>query len=161
MFLEPSDYRLGVGMMLLNAENKVFVGQRRDNSSEAWQMPQGGMDPNEDPLETALRELTEETGVDSSKVEVIMKSKEWYSYDLPLELIPRLWGGKYRGQKQKWYLMRFLGKDSDINIYTEDPEFQAWRWIEPALLPGLIVDFKRQLYRDLLQEFSGYFESTQ
>ena len=149
-------YRRGVGVMLLNAAGKVFVGARIDNTDEAWQMPQGGIDEDEhdDPWLTALRELEEETGIPPHLIERIADCPERLKYDLPAELRGKLWGGKYRGQDQDWYLARFLGCDSDINIETEHPEFREWKWIEPEQLPELIVPFKRDLYRRLLSEFA-------
>jgi len=147
-------YRRGVGVMLLNSEGKAFVGARIDNSDEAWQMPQGGIDEGEEPWETALRELEEETGIAPSLVERVAACPERLKYDLPEDLRPRLWGGKYAGQDQDWFLARFLGKDSDIDIATGHPEFREWKWIEPRHLPDLIVPFKRDLYRRLLNEFA-------
>lgn len=151
---ESLSYRQGVGIMLLNTQNLVFVAKRIDTRAEAWQMPQGGIDKGEDARSAAMRELREEIG--TNHAEIIAESTDWYRYDLPPELIPTIWGGKYRGQKQKWFLMRFLGADSDIDIATEHPEFLEWKWAEPATLPDLIVPFKRQLYTDLLVEFAGY-----
>ena len=148
-------YRRGVGVMLLNAQGKVFVGARIDNTDEAWQMPQGGIDEGEDdPWMTALRELEEETGIPPHLVERMAVCAERLKYELPEELQPKLWGGKYRGQDQDWYLARFLGRDSDINIATAHPEFREWKWIEPSQLPELIVPFKRDLYRRLIEEFA-------
>jgi putative (di)nucleoside polyphosphate hydrolase len=148
-------YRRGVGVMLLNGEGKVFVGARIDNTDEAWQMPQGGIDEGEhDPWLTALRELEEETGIEPHLVERLATCPERLKYDLPPELRPKLWGGKFKGQDQDWFLARFLGRDSDINIETKHPEFREWKWIEPAQLPDLIVPFKRDLYRQLLREFA-------
>jgi putative (di)nucleoside polyphosphate hydrolase len=149
-------YRRGVGVMLLNSEGKVFVGARIDNTDEAWQMPQGGIDKDEEPWATALRELEEETGIAPHLVERVADCPERLKYDLPEGLRDKLWGGKYVGQDQDWYLARFLGRDSDINIATDDPEFREWKWIEPRELPELIVPFKRALYRQLLSEFSDY-----
>lgn len=142
--------------MLLNSKGQVFVGARIDNTDEAWQMPQGGIDNGEQPWATALRELEEETGIAPHLVERIAASPERMKYDLPPELRSKLWGGKYVGQDQDWYLAGFLGQDSDINIATAHPEFREWKWIEPRLLPDLIVPFKRELYRQLLAEFSDY-----
>jgi putative (di)nucleoside polyphosphate hydrolase len=147
-------YRRGVGVMLLNREGKVFVGARIDNTDEAWQMPQGGIDKGEEPWATALRELEEETGIAPHLVERIADCPERLKYDLPDELRPELWGGKYKGQDQDWFLARFLGRDSDINIATKHPEFREWKWIDPQQLPELIVPFKRNLYRQLLLEFA-------
>lgn len=146
-------YRPCVGMMLVNMDGKVFVGQRIDNKAEAWQMPQGGIDPGEDPRKAVLRELGEETGIAASLVEIIARSKEEHYYDLPPELMGKLWGGKYRGQRQIWYLARFTGTDAQIDIQTEHPEFRQWKWAEPKTLPDLIVPFKKKLYRDILKEF--------
>jgi len=146
-------YRPCVGIMLVNMDGNVFVGQRIDNKVEAWQMPQGGIDKGEDPKKAAFRELGEETGIDKSLVKIIAQSKEEHYYDLPPELAGQIWGGKYRGQRQIWYLARFLGTDADVNIETEEPEFRAWKWTEPKTLPNLIVPFKKKLYRDILKEF--------
>jgi putative (di)nucleoside polyphosphate hydrolase len=147
-------YRPGVGVMLLNATDQVFVARRIDMRTEAWQMPQGGIDAGESPRKAVMRELEEEIG--TAKADIIAESQDWLYYDLPQELIPLVWGGKFRGQKQKWFLMRFTGKDSDINIDTAHPEFHEWKWVEPVLLPSLIVPFKQQLYSDLLHEFRPY-----
>ena len=149
-------YRPAVGVMLINAERKVWVGQRRDNSLEAWQMPQGGLDPGEAVLEGALRELEEETGISRRLVELIAQAKEELTYDLPEDLIGKVWKEAWRGQRQTWFLMRFLGEDADVNIATPEPEFRAWKWAEPGHLPDMIVPFKRQLYRDVLKEFAPY-----
>ncbi len=149
-------YRRGVGVMLLNAAGKVWVGARIDNSDEAWQMPQGGIDKGEEQWATALRELEEETGIAPYLVERIAESPERLKYDLPDELRDILWGGKWKGQDQDWFLCRFLGQDRDIDIATKHPEFRTWQWIEPARLPEMIVPFKRDLYRRLLREFAEY-----
>ena len=146
-------YRPCAGVMLANREGRTFVGQRFDTSSEAWQMPQGGIDPGEDAEMAAIRELGEETGVHGGLVEIIARSREEYFYDLPDHLIGKMWGGKYRGQRQTWFLMRFLGTDADVNIQTAHQEFRDWRWVTPEELPELIVPFKKKLYRDLVQEF--------
>ncbi len=151
-------YRKGTGLMLVNREGKVFVARRIDMPSEAWQMPQGGIDKGETPRMAALRELKEEIGTD--KAEIIAESEGWLSYDLPAELVPKIWGGKYRGQTQKWFLLRFTGKNSDIDIETEHPEFLAWKWAEIGDLPKLIVPFKRKLYEDLLEEFTPLLKSA-
>lgn len=145
-------YRPGVGIMLLNPDNRVFVAKRIDMTSEAWQMPQGGIDDGETPLQAARRELKEETGTD--KAELLKESRDWLTYDLPDELISKIWGGKYRGQRQKWFAMRFTSTDSDINIATEHPEFSEWQWIEMDRLPDIIVPFKRTLYQALVNEFA-------
>ena len=149
-------YRRGVGVMLLNRDGKVFVGARIDNTDEAWQMPQGGIDEGEEPWATALREVEEETGIPPHLVERVAECPQRLKYDLPDELQGKLWGGKWVGQDQDWFLARFLGTDADINIATRHPEFRGWRWIESAALPELIVPFKRELYRRLLREFADY-----
>jgi putative (di)nucleoside polyphosphate hydrolase len=154
--MSKDKYRRGVGVMLLNRDGKVFVGARIDNSDEAWQMPQGGIDAGEEPWATALRELEEETGIPAHLVERIGGAAERLKYDLPAELCGKLWGGKYVGQDQDWVLARFLGTDADVNIATRHPEFRDWKWIEPRELPELIVPFKRDLYRRLLREFADY-----
>lgn len=144
-------YRPCVGLMLLNQDNHVFVAKRIDTRAEAWQMPQGGIDEGETPQEAAQREMREEIGTDNAKI--IAESVGWLEYDLPEDLIPKLWDGKYRGQKQKWFALRYLGKDADINIDTETPEFIEWKWVAMKELPELIVPFKRDLYQRLVQEF--------
>jgi putative (di)nucleoside polyphosphate hydrolase len=149
-------YRRGVGVMLLNADGKVFVGARIDNTDEAWQMPQGGIDEGEEPWATALRELEEETGIPPRLIERISECPERLKYDLPESLRGKLWGGKYVGQDQDWFLARFLGSDADVNIHTGHPEFREWKWIDPHQLPDLIVPFKRDLYRQLLSEFAEH-----
>ena len=149
-------YRRGVGIMLLNADNLVFVGRRIDNRDEAWQMPQGGIDKGEKPWPAALRELQEETGIRSRLVEKIASHPQPLRYEIPDAIASRLWGGKWIGQLQDWYLARFLGTDDDIDIATKHPEFSHWKWIEPAELPDLIVPFKRDLYRRLLKDFEAY-----
>ncbi len=148
-------YRPCVGIMMLNKANQVFVAHRIDNASDAWQMPQGGIDENEPAAEAMLRELKEEIG--TNHVEILAESSQWLSYDLPAHLVPVLWKGRYRGQTQKWFLCRFLGNDGDIDIETDVPEFNAWSWADPADLPNIIVPFKRELYEQVLKEFQGYF----
>ncbi|WOE73810.1 RNA pyrophosphohydrolase [Alterisphingorhabdus coralli] len=150
-------YRPCAGIMLLNAKGLVFAGQRLDNpGSPAWQMPQGGIDKGEDPESAALRELGEETGISSDKVDIVTRTRDELFYDLPDELIGKIWKGKWRGQRQIWFLMRFLGQDSDINIATDHAEFSRWKWADPMQLPDMIVPFKRQLYRDVLKEFTSH-----
>lgn len=151
----PLEYRLGVGIMLVNKHKQVFVGLRLDHEQtgfDAWQMPQGGIDPYETPLTAASRELLEEVGIDS--VSIIAEHSEWLFYDLPPELINQVWNGKYRGQKQKWFLMQFTGDDALININTQNPEFIAWRWEDMNDIVSNIVPFKRNLYRQIIAEFS-------
>jgi putative (di)nucleoside polyphosphate hydrolase len=150
-------YRRGVGVMLLNSQDKVFVGARIDNTDDAWQMPQGGIDEgDDDEWATALRELEEETGIEPHLVERIAACPERMKYDLPDDLRPKLWSGKFKGQDQDWFLARFLGRDSDVDIATAHPEFREWKWVEPQRLPDLIVPFKRNLYRQLLREFADH-----
>ncbi|MEM9209968.1 MAG: RNA pyrophosphohydrolase [Pseudomonadota bacterium] len=147
-------YRPCAGVMLANNAGLVFAGQRIDNFTEAWQMPQGGIDPGEDPTEAALRELWEETGVTRNKVQLVASTQDWIPYDLPIELVPKLWGGKYRGQSQLWFLFRFLGQDADVIIETEHPEFSSWIWMDLAVLPEKIVPFKRATYERVVAELS-------
>ncbi len=151
MNTEPDRYRPNVGVILVNREGRVFVAARIDNPADAWQMPQGGIDKGEDPAVAALRELEEEIG--TGKAEIVAESDGWYQYDLPPELIGKMWGGKYRGQKQKWYVLRFLGTDADINLDTRHPEFRAWKWVSFEQVPDLIVPFKRDLYQELVEAF--------
>jgi putative (di)nucleoside polyphosphate hydrolase len=152
-------YRPGVGVMLLNRAGEVFVGRRIGMPFEpAWQMPQGGIDAGETPRQAALRELREETGTDNAAF--LAETALWLQYDLPAELIGRVWGGRWRGQRQKWFAMRFLGEDRDIDLATAEPEFDAWKWIAPRQLPELIVPFKRQLYHDILAEFGALLRSA-
>ena len=151
----PTDrpYRPCAGVMLINRDNRVFVGERNDTVLEAWQMPQGGIDPGEDAYAAALRELREETGVTPDKVELVAEAPDEFYYDLPDELAGKVWKGKWRGQRQRWFLFRFLGEDSDVQIATAHPEFRAWRWSDPDDLPRMIVPFKRPLYEAVLAAF--------
>ncbi|MEM9737223.1 MAG: RNA pyrophosphohydrolase [Pseudomonadota bacterium] len=146
-------YRPCVGLVILNREGKIFAGQRIDNAQDAWQMPQGGIDPGETPREAALRELTEETGIGAAKVEVLRESTEWHAYDLPRHLIPKLWGGRYRGQTQRWFLLQFSGDDREVVIDTDEPEFRTWAWMGEAELIRKIVPFKRDTYLRVFAEF--------
>ena len=149
-------YRPAVAVMLLSAEGKVWVGQRLDNALDAWQMPQGGLDEGEAPLEGAYRELEEETGVRREHAELIAQAREDLLYDLPEDLIGKVWKKRWRGQRQTWFLMRFTGTDADVNIETADPEFRAWKWADPADLPAMIVPFKKKLYEDVLATFAEW-----
>ena len=150
-------YRRGVGVMLLNRDGKAFVAARVDNPDDAWQMPQGGLDEGEEPWAAALRELGEETGIRQELVEKIAQCAEPLRYDLPEEWRAKVWGGKWRGQTQLWFLARVLGEDGDIDLNAhDDPEFREWKWVEPSLLPGLIVAFKRPLYERLLRDFADH-----
>ena len=149
-------YRPAVGVMLINEAKQVWVGQRLDNSLEAWQMPQGGLDPGESALVGALRELEEETGIVPSLVEIVTEAREELTYDLPDDLIGKVWKEKWRGQRQTWFLARFLGTDADVKIETAEPEFRAWKWAAPAELPALIVPFKQKLYEQVLEAFGDW-----
>lgn len=145
--------RLGVGIVLLNRENKIFVGKRIDNPANSWQMPQGGVDQNENFLQAAKRELEEETGIKS--VKFIKELDGWFKYDLPKYLLGKLWKGKYRGQKQKWFVMKFLGKPDEINVKTKNPEFFDWQWIELAKLSNIAVHFKVDIYKKIKEELTS------
>ena len=149
-------YRPNVGIMLLNELGRVFVAKRIDYPGEAWQMPQGGIDEGEAPRHAALRELEEEIG--TAKAELLAESPQWFRYDLPEELQGKLWGGRWKGQRQKWFAMRFSGRDADIDLATAHPEFSAWRWAEPADVPRLIIPFKRAIYERVVEEFRPYWE---
>jgi putative (di)nucleoside polyphosphate hydrolase len=144
--------RIGVGIILLNHENKVFVGKRIDNPKNFWQMPQGGVNKNENFLQAAKRELEEETGIKS--VELVKELNGWLEYDLPENLLGKVLEGKYRGQKQKWFIMKFVGKNNEINVKTKNPEFLDWKWIEASKLPSIAVSFKIDLYKKLKEELN-------
>ena len=151
--IERLPYRPCVGMMICNDAGRIFAGQRIDSAMDAWQMPQGGIEPGEDPRDAALRELQEETGIPPEAVEIVAETADWIPYDLPHHLVPRLWGGRYRGQKQRWFLMRFHGDDSMIDIRTKHPEFSRWCWLPPEELLSRIVPFKRDTYERVIREF--------
>ena len=144
--------RTGVGIIVLNKQNKIFVGKRKDNPGDKWQMPQGGVDEGEDYITAMKRELLEETSIQN--IEVIKEIDKIYQYELPENLVGIIWKGKYRGQKQKWFITRFLGEEKEINLNTKNAEFVDWKWIEPKLLPRVIVDFKKDLYLNLLREIN-------
>ena len=157
--VDPADlpYRPCVGVMLANAAGLVWVGRRID-TPDGWQMPQGGIDDGEAAAAAALRELHEEIGTD--RAEIIAESKEWYRYDLPPHLLGKAWKGRYRGQEQRWFLLRFTGSDADIDIATEHPEFDAWQWVAPGALCDLIVPFKRAVYEQVVAEFRPQLDAN-
>ncbi|MDB0053157.1 RNA pyrophosphohydrolase [Ascidiaceihabitans sp.] len=154
--IEKLPYRQNVGLMVLNEAGDVFVGQRKDNNVAAWQMPQGGIDEGENAQVAALRELEEETGITPGLVTVVAVSDGWIPYDLPHNLVPKLWKGRYRGQEQKWFLLRFHGSDNQVNIQTEHPEFSKWRWLQTDELVDNIVPFKRDVYVKVIEEFKQH-----
>ena len=145
--------RLGVGAIVLNNENKVFVGKRKDNPIDKWQMPQGGVDEGEELIEAMKRELKEETGI--KNIRILKEINGWSEYELPANLLGKIWRGKYRGQKQKWFIVRFIGKDDEINLNTGRPEFIEWQWIDVERLTGVIVDFKKKVYQELLPKIKA------
>ena len=144
--------RIGVGIIVLNKNNHVFVGKRKDNPADKWQMPQGGIDAGENYIDAMKRELIEETSI--KNIKILKEIENTYQYELPNNLVGIIWKGKFRGQKQKWFITRFLGTDNEININTKHPEFIDWKWIEPKLLPEVIVNFKKDLYLNLLKEIN-------
>ena len=146
--------RTGVGIVVLNNQNKVFVGKRKDNPVDKWQMPQGGVDDGEDYLSAMKRELFEETSIKS--IEVLEEIERFFEYELPKNLIGIIWKGKFRGQKQKWFITKFVGKEKEINLNTKNPEFIEWKWIIPEELPNVIVDFKKNIYLDLLKDIKRF-----
>ncbi|WP_170525656.1 RNA pyrophosphohydrolase [Ruegeria arenilitoris] len=149
-------YRPCVGLMLMNDQGQIFVGQRNDRFEDAWQMPQGGVDEGESLREAALRELQEEIGVTPDLVEIVAETDGWLPYDLPHDIVPHIWKGRYRGQQQKWFLLRFLGADDQIDIQTDHPEFTRWKWQDPDRLIAEIVPFKREVYERVMEAFRGY-----
>ncbi len=153
---ETLPYRPCLGVVLINPRGEIFAGQRLDSAVPAWQMPQGGIDDGEKPRAAALRELWEETGGTADLVEFVAKTQGWVTYDLPPELLGKVWGGKYRGQRQKWFLFRFLGTDDQVRIDSEHPEFSRWRWIGAEEMVASIVPFKRKVYEEVVAAFRGY-----
>ena len=150
------DYRPNVGMMIINQKKEIFVGKRIDHPSNFWQMPQGGIDAQEIPSIAALREMDEEVGIKKNKVDLLTESKDWYYYSIPSDLAKTLWKGKYKGQRQKWFLYKFKGTEKDINIHTEHPEFSDYKWVTKDFLVPNIVPFKKKIYEKLLLEFKDY-----
>ena len=146
--------RSGVGVIILNNENKVFVGKRKDNPVDKWQMPQGGVDIGEDYISAMKRELYEETGIQN--IQILREINGLYEYELPKKLIGIIWKGKFRGQRQKWFIVKFTGEEKEINLNTKNPEFIDWQWIIPSRLPEVIVDFKKEMYLELLKEIEEF-----
>jgi len=149
-------YRPNVGVMMIDGRGLIFAAQRLDSAVPAWQMPQGGIDADEDPRAAALRELREETGVPPALVQVLAETPDWLTYDLPHEIVPRIWKGRYRGQKQKWFLLRYLGRDEQIDLAQDHPEFSEWRWIAADEMIAAIVPFKRAIYQQVVAAFRPY-----
>ena len=156
MDVQKLPFRIGVGIIVLNNKNQVFVGKRKDNPGNNWQMPQGGIDEGEDFISAMKRELMEETSI--KNIKILKELEHLYQYDLPKNLVGIIWKGKFRGQKQKWFITRFLGKDTEINLKTKHPEFIEWKWIEPEKLPELIVYFKKEIYLSLVKEIKLLIE---
>ena len=156
MDVQKLPFRIGVGIVVLNNKNQVFVGKRKDNPGNNWQMPQGGIDEGEDFISAMKRELMEETSI--KNIKILKELEHLYQYDLPKNLVGIIWKGKFRGQKQKWFITRFLGEDTEINLKTKHPEFIEWKWIEPEKLPELIVYFKKEIYLSLVKEIKSLIE---
>ena len=156
MDVQKLPFRIGVGIIVLNNKNQVFVGKRKDNPGNNWQMPQGGIDEGEDFISAMKRELMEETSI--KNIKILKELEHLYQYDLPKNLVGIIWKGKFRGQKQKWFITRFLGKDTEINLNTKHPEFIEWKWIEPEKLPEVIVYFKKEMYLSLVKEIKLLIE---
>ena len=146
--------RQGVGIIVLNKQNQVFVGKRKDNPVDKWQMPQGGIDQNETPLNAMKRELAEETSI--KNIKILKEIENWLEYELPPNLLGKIWKGKFRGQKQKWFIVKFLGQDSEVNLNTTHQEFIEWKWIDYNSLPEVIVDFKKEVYKKLKLEINNF-----
>ena len=157
IYLKRLPYRPSIGLMILNNKLEVFVGRRIDTKGDAWQMPQGGIDDGETPIDAAYREMKEEIGTNNAKS--IAETKQWYKYDLPNHLIKKLWDGRYRGQRQKWFLMQYQGNDDDIKIDSGEIEFAAWKWVNIEELTQIIVPFKKKLYLSVIEEFRDIFLS--
>jgi len=160
--IEALPYRPCVGLVVINTQGLIWGGARVDAAKngypDAWQMPQGGIDPGESPIDAAMRELGEETSIPAHAVEVLGETADWYPYELPRDLIPKLWKGRYRGQSQKWFALKFNGSDDLVNIETEEPEFERWDWLSPEKLIETIVPFKQDIYRGVLAEFSAFLK---